>query len=330
MPSILLVEDDAVLRETLDEFLSESHTCYAARSVEEATLRLEVETFQAILTDISMPGRSGLELLCHVKQRWPETAVIMFSGIHDKEYVEGLIKMGAFDFLEKPFMLEDVGRTVERAIKHYQQSGEDSSSPDAEDSTSADADEQAAHHAAVFSSMQLGDIFTLPELLDIVQRGKMNGYIELHWDNPTIKLAQQIGRFNDTAGRLDGAVLNCAGWIYLKDGLIIDAAIDETEGSPHWRDPELALTLLVKLATYIGKGVRAWGFSMNEMTRPAKLSVRDNSGKVFNIITQDEQEDELGAGTEAEDRSSAIEAHAGPLLIDEAGSRSVLEASLSC
>jgi hypothetical protein len=64
--------------------------------------------------------------------------------------------------------------------------------------------------------------------------------------------------------------------------------VDEAEGSLYWRGAEQSLKLLVKLATFVGKGVRVWGFSVARMERPTALSVRDNSGQVFNIITSEE------------------------------------------
>jgi CheY-like chemotaxis protein len=305
MLSILVVEDDDVLREVLHEYLSEEHFCCAVSTAEEAMPHLERRRFELVMTDISMPGMSGLELLGQVKQRWAETVVVMLSGIHDEQYAQGLFKMGAFDYLAKPFTLEDVGRALERAIAAHQElwrkcavGSEAAACEDEEDEREGTA--ETDDNAAIFSSVQLGGIFSLPELLEIVQRGRMNGYIELHWDKATIRQARQLGKFRDAAtGELDGAVLNCAGWLYLREGLIIDAAIEEPEGSPNWREPEQALALLVKLATYVGRGVRAWGFSMKEMERAARLTVSDNSGKLFSIITSDEQEDAAYADEEA-------------------------------
>ena len=262
----------------LHEFLSEEYPCYAASTVEEAITLLEANRFDVVLTDISMPGKSGLELLGYVKQQWPDTAVIMLSGINDQDYAQGLCKMGAFDFLAKPFQLDDVLQSVGRALGQQQQASAERSAQEEAEAPEGDAEED---HAAIFSSVQLGGIFSLAELLEIVQRGKMNGYIELHWDNATIKQARQLGKFNDAQGTLDEAVLHCSGWIYLKEGLMIDAVIDDEPGSQYWRDAEPSLSLLVKLATYIGKGVRAWGFTMAKMERPAKLVVSDNSGKLF-------------------------------------------------
>jgi CheY-like chemotaxis protein len=296
MPSVLIAEDDAMTREVLFDLFCEDHTCYATGTVEDALERLEQERFDLVLTDISMPGKSGLELLAQVKQCWPETAVIMLSGIRDAEYAQSFIRMGAFDYIEKPFLIDDVIRTVEEAIRHHQPAEQTSSRQD----TSDDAEE---NNTAVFSAVQLGGIFSLAELLEIVQRGRMTGYLELHWGDATIRQAREMGRFNDAEGRLDQAVLNCTGWIYLRDGLIVDAECDQTEGVSGGRGAEHSLKLLVKLATYIGKGVRAWGFSMSKIDRVANLSVADNSSKIFSIITSDEQEghelDEMRRESEA-------------------------------
>jgi DNA-binding NtrC family response regulator len=70
------------------------------------------------MTDISMPGTTGLELFGTVLQRYPKTPVIVVSGISDQEHVQGLIKLGAFDFLLKPFRLEVVEKSVRRALEY--------------------------------------------------------------------------------------------------------------------------------------------------------------------------------------------------------------------
>jgi YesN/AraC family two-component response regulator len=73
-----------------------------------------------VLTDISMPGLSGLELLGHVREHYPEVPVIIISGIDDQEYAQGLAKLNAFDYLVKPFHLAAVEASVERALARRQ------------------------------------------------------------------------------------------------------------------------------------------------------------------------------------------------------------------
>jgi DNA-binding NtrC family response regulator len=63
-----------------------------------------------------MPGLSGLELLGHIGQRFANIPVIIISGIGDQEHAQGLINLGAFDFLFKPFTLEVVEKSVKRAV----------------------------------------------------------------------------------------------------------------------------------------------------------------------------------------------------------------------
>jgi DNA-binding NtrC family response regulator len=75
--------------------------------------------------DENIPGLSGLELLGHIRQKYVNTPVIIISGISDEEHAQGLIRLGAFDFLLKPFRLEVVEKSVERAVNYRQHLVED-------------------------------------------------------------------------------------------------------------------------------------------------------------------------------------------------------------
>ncbi|HKR60619.1 MAG TPA: response regulator [Pyrinomonadaceae bacterium] len=116
MPRILVVDDDETIRDTLYELLSEEHDCQTAQTAEQALARLEVEEYDLVLTDISMPGLSGLELLGQVRQKYPNTPVIIVSGIADQEHAQGLLRLGAFEYMLKPFRLEVLEKSVKRAL----------------------------------------------------------------------------------------------------------------------------------------------------------------------------------------------------------------------
>lgn len=131
MPKILVVDDDDAIRDTLYELLSEEYVCQTAETAEKALARLAADSYDVVLTDISMPGLSGLELLGHIRQRFAETPVIIISGIGDQEHAQGLIKLGAFDFLLKPFKLEDVEKSVQRAVE-YRKRGREISDQDSQ------------------------------------------------------------------------------------------------------------------------------------------------------------------------------------------------------
>jgi two-component system response regulator PilR (NtrC family) len=117
MAEILVVDDDDIIRETLCELLSEDHACQTAATAEEALAKLESQAFDVVLTDISMPGLSGLDLLNRVVQLYPGTPVIVVSGLSDQEQAQSLIGQGAFDYVLKPFRLEVVEDSVRRALE---------------------------------------------------------------------------------------------------------------------------------------------------------------------------------------------------------------------
>jgi len=125
MPRVLLVDDDETIRDTLYELLSEFYVCQTAETAEKAFARLEADEYDVVLTDISMPGLSGLELLGHVRQKFPDTPVIIISGIGDQEHAQGLIRLGAFDFLLKPFSLDVVEKSVRRAVEYRTRQAEE-------------------------------------------------------------------------------------------------------------------------------------------------------------------------------------------------------------
>ena len=120
MAEILVVDDDDVIRDTLCELLAGEYHCHQATTAEEALRKLAAQPFDVVLTDISMPGLSGRELLRRVLNLYPETPVIIISGFSDQEQAQSLISGGAFDYLLKPFRLEVVEESVRRAIAQRQ------------------------------------------------------------------------------------------------------------------------------------------------------------------------------------------------------------------
>jgi DNA-binding NtrC family response regulator len=123
MAEILIVDDDDVIRDTLFELLSTDYRCDTAETAEQALAKLEAERFEVVLKDISLPGLSGRELLGRVLLLYPGTQVIIVSGISDQEHAEGLLKLGAFDYLLKPFRLEVVEESIKRALQLGRGSG---------------------------------------------------------------------------------------------------------------------------------------------------------------------------------------------------------------
>ena len=116
MPTILIVDDDAVIRGMLYELFSEKYDCHTASTAEEAFQYLEVETYDAILTDIAMPGLTGIELLKRVQLRDSDTPVILISGKGNEQDPQQSIDLGAFAYVSKPFKLIEIEAVVAQAV----------------------------------------------------------------------------------------------------------------------------------------------------------------------------------------------------------------------
>lgn len=119
-PRILIVDDEIEITEILADLLSDDYECLKAGSAEQALARLREGEFQLVISDITMPGMSGLEMIPHVKELSPDTVVVMISGMQTVESAIGALRLGAFDYLMKPFDLRQVEAVVKRALEHYE------------------------------------------------------------------------------------------------------------------------------------------------------------------------------------------------------------------
>ena len=118
-PRILIVDDEVEITEILADLLNEDYECVRAGSAEQALSQLANNQFQLVISDITMPGMSGLEMIPHVKELSPETVVVMISGMQTVESAIGALRLGAFDYLMKPFDLRQVEAVVKRALEYH-------------------------------------------------------------------------------------------------------------------------------------------------------------------------------------------------------------------
>jgi DNA-binding NtrC family response regulator len=116
--SLLVVDDDKTILDVLFELFSDGHLCHTASTAEEAIERLMSQDYDVVITDISMPGMSGENLLGFVKVYRPKTPVLFISGSSGREHAERLLKRGASGYLMKPFQLEEIATKVARIIEH--------------------------------------------------------------------------------------------------------------------------------------------------------------------------------------------------------------------
>ncbi len=119
-PRILIVDDEDEIRQILLELLSAQFNCEGSSTAEEALDRLGNSQFELVISDITMPGMSGLDMIPHVKSVSPDTVVVMISGMQTVESAIGALRLGAFDYLMKPFDLRQVEAVVKRALEHHE------------------------------------------------------------------------------------------------------------------------------------------------------------------------------------------------------------------
>ncbi len=114
---ILIVDDEEIVLNLFASFLGDQYFCETARSCDEALAYLADNAYGLVVSDIQMPGRNGVELLREIRQHYPDTAVIMVSGVGRPQRIRDTLQIGAVDYLTKPCELEVLGLSVQRALE---------------------------------------------------------------------------------------------------------------------------------------------------------------------------------------------------------------------
>jgi len=133
--TLLIVDDETGIRKLLRQKLSrEGYRCKEAATAEKALEVLATNSIDLVILDIKMPDKSGTELLPEIKMGYPDTAVVMATVISKVNVATQCLKQGADDYICKPFNLDEVTLSIQRAlerrslrlkIKEYQQYLED-------------------------------------------------------------------------------------------------------------------------------------------------------------------------------------------------------------
>lgn len=115
---ILVVDDDEITRRLLTRVLeSAGYPCQTAGSAEEADQILAERTFDLILSDVQMPGDSGIDLLERVADRYKDTATLMVTGVDDPDLAKRALAMGAYGYVIKPFEVNEILINVTNALR---------------------------------------------------------------------------------------------------------------------------------------------------------------------------------------------------------------------
>ena len=114
---VLVVDDEDVVRDLLQRILKEAgYSVATAANGQEALDKVSQLQVEAVLLDMKMPGMSGMEVLQRLTTNWPEICVVMATAVTDTQTAVEAMKLGAYDYITKPFDRDDVALKVQRAI----------------------------------------------------------------------------------------------------------------------------------------------------------------------------------------------------------------------
>ena len=120
MPAtLLIVDDEKNTREGLYQVLENNYNVHLARDVDEACKLLEKKSFDIVLTDLKMAGKSGMSVIDYCFKMPSNPVCIMITAYSNIETAVKAVKKGAFDFLKKPINLEKLEITIKRALKYH-------------------------------------------------------------------------------------------------------------------------------------------------------------------------------------------------------------------
>ena len=117
--NLLIVDDEKSIREACREVAqSLGFTAYAADSAEHAYRLVDSQSFDAILMDLRLPGVGGIEAMRRIKERRPEAVVIVVTGYGTVQSAVQAMKAGAYDYVTKPFSLDELKLLLDRVASH--------------------------------------------------------------------------------------------------------------------------------------------------------------------------------------------------------------------
>jgi DNA-binding NtrC family response regulator len=117
-PRILVVDDEMIVCESCKRILEEEgYEVETALSGKEAFEKMKGDPFDVVITDLKMPGIDGMEVLRTFRKEYPEAIIIMITGFSTVETAVEAMKLGAFDYIPKPFTPDEVSIVVKKAIE---------------------------------------------------------------------------------------------------------------------------------------------------------------------------------------------------------------------
>ena len=117
---ILILDDEKEFTEELSSFFEDEYEVYEANNIGDGRRMLNEKEIDLLILDVRLPGISGLDILKEVKEQKPSIEVIVISAHGDMDTVIKALRLGAFDYLRKPFRFIDIQIAIERTQKYLQ------------------------------------------------------------------------------------------------------------------------------------------------------------------------------------------------------------------
>lgn len=248
---ILIVDDEKMIRDLLSSALvQESYVCHMAGDVDEALSILSKPGIDLVISDIMMPGKSGVDLLKELKTLDRDIAVLMITGLTDMTTAMECIHLGANDYIAKPFSLARVvltvknmleKRTLELERKNYQTSLE------------CKVTEQTAQLRRTMHELNHAYSNTLSALVKALDaREKEVGSHSERVMNLTIFIANKLGIEGEELEQIaKGALLHDIGKIGISDNILLKPdRLSDAEWVEMRRHPEIGYAILSEIKIF--------------------------------------------------------------------------------
>ena len=155
MASILVVDDETSIREFLEILLKRSgHQVRSAKDAVDAVARLKDETYDLVLSDLRLPKGSGMDVLSWVSKNAPSTQLVMMTAFATTETAIVAMKAGAYDYIIKPFKVDELTVLIDRALERRHLQTENRA-------LRATLDARAANARLLGSSEKMQEVFEL-------------------------------------------------------------------------------------------------------------------------------------------------------------------------
>jgi putative nucleotidyltransferase with HDIG domain len=245
---ILIVDDEEMIRDLLTSALQQdNYVCHQAANVDEAFIILERQQIDLVISDIMMPGRTGVELLRDLKKVDPDIAVLMITGLSDMNTAMDCVHLGADDYITKPFGINRVVLTVKNLIERRCLAVEKKNYQASLEFKVMEQTEQIRKTMNELSHAYDSTLTALVRALDA--REKEVGSHSERVMNYTVFLAKKMG----IAGReleelAKGALLHDIGKIGISDNILLKPGLlDDNEWVEMRRHPQVGFAILSEI-----------------------------------------------------------------------------------